>query len=103
MPKIGDYDEQYEVGDIIGEVEALLAAKPETERLTIAVDETIDYVRSEQVTRLLERFSKEIKEGKLNFVFFRSGQKFDMLGIDNYDRHFIWLIMVMSTGNLLRI
>lgn len=74
----------YEPADVIGEVEALLKNKPETERLTVSIDQTIDFVRSKNVAALLERFSDEIAEGKLNFVFFRSGQKFDMLGMDHY-------------------
>jgi len=74
----------YTPGDIQGDVASLLQAKPKTEHLTVAVDCTIDFIHSDKAKQLLERFSKEIKEGKLNFVFFRSGQKFDMLGMDNY-------------------
>ena len=74
----------YKGSDILGDVEKLLKAKPDTEHLTVAVDETIDFVNSNKTQQLLERFKDEIKSGKLNFVFFRSGQKFDMLGMDNY-------------------
>ncbi len=75
---------EYVVGDIQGEVESLLKAKPKTEHLTVAVDCTIDYIHSNKVEALLKHFSLQIQAGKLNFVFFRSGQKFDMLGMDNY-------------------
>jgi hypothetical protein len=75
---------EYHGGDIQGEIESLLQAKSQTQYLTVAIDCTIDYVASDKVSSLLNRFSKEIEEGKLNFVFLRSGQKFDMLGMDNY-------------------
>lgn len=74
----------YTPTNIIEEVETLLKAKPDTQHLTVAVDCTIDFNDSPKVKELLNRFSKEIQDGKLNFVFFRSGQKFDMLGMDNY-------------------
>jgi hypothetical protein len=73
----------YTPGNIIADVEKLMAEKP-TKHLTIAVDSTVDLLNSPKAKELLERFKEEIKEGKLNFIFFRSGQKFDMLGMDNY-------------------
>lgn len=76
--------QRYRPGDIQGEVDALLKAKPDTKHMTVAVDCTIDFIHSDKAKALLTHFSKEIKDGKLNFVFFRSGQKFDMLGMDNY-------------------
>lgn len=66
------------------DIRRILNEKPDTKKLTVAVDFTIDYANSEKVTKLLASFAEEIKQGKLNFVFFRSGQKFDMLGMDNY-------------------
>lgn len=75
---------EYRTSDVIGEVEALLKSKPDTKHLTVAVDCTIDFSHSDKVYALLSRFSKQIRKGKLNFVFFRSGQKFDMLGMDHY-------------------
>jgi hypothetical protein len=41
--------------------------------MTVAIDCTIDKYHSENVKELLQAFEKEVKEGKLNFVFFRSG------------------------------
>lgn len=76
--------EEYTPGDVINEVGALLEAKPLTQHLTIAVDSTIDFISSPKAKAVLEYFAKDIKDGKLNFVFFRSGQKFDLLGMDNY-------------------
>lgn len=74
----------YVPADMIAEIDALLKAKPDTKELTIAVDSTIDYVNSPRAQAVLEHYATQIQEGKLNFVFFRSGQKFDMLGMDNY-------------------
>jgi hypothetical protein len=73
----------YKAGDVIGDVEKLLKEKP-SEQLTVAIDSTIDLVASPKAKALMIHFSKEIREGKLNLVFFRSGQKFEMLGMDNY-------------------
>ncbi len=74
----------YEVTDVAGDIQKLLAARPDTKHLTVSVDCTIDYFNSPRVAALLELFKQEIQDGKLNFVFFRSGQKFEMLGMDNY-------------------
>lgn len=52
--------------------------------VTIAIDTTIDYTQSKNVQDIVEAFQKEIHDGLLNIVIFRSGQKFDMLGLDNY-------------------
>ncbi len=41
-------------------------------------------------------FKREIQEGRLNVVVFRSGQKFDMLGLDNY---FGGLFYVINDGD----
>lgn len=76
--------DEYTPGDVIADVTALLNAKPETEYLTVAIDSTIDFINSSKAKEVLTHFSEAIREGKLNFVFFRSGQKFDMFGMDNY-------------------
>lgn len=75
--------DRYVAGDVIKEVQALLDAKPGIEHLTVAIDGTIDFHNSEKSKQVLEFFGEGIKAGKLNFVFFRSGQKYDMLGMDN--------------------
>lgn len=75
---------EYQASDVKSEVAALLKAKPKTEQLTVAIDCTIDYVNSPRVAEFLTHFSQEIQKGRLNVIVFRSGQKFDMLGMDNY-------------------
>lgn len=74
----------YAPHDYMGDIYKILESKTQTTPLTVVVDCTIDYLNSPKVQVLLTEFEKEIKSGKLNFIFFRSGQKFDMLGMDNY-------------------
>jgi hypothetical protein len=76
--------EDYKPGEVIQDVETLIREKKDTEHLTVAIDCTIDFIHSEKSREILSHFSDEIESGKLNFVFFRSGQKFDMFGMDNY-------------------
>ncbi len=74
----------YQKGTVIQDIKKIFAAKPNTDQLTVAIDATIDFVQSADMAELLQEFEKEINEGKLNIVVFRSGQKFDMLGLDHY-------------------
>lgn len=74
---------EYKASDVIEEIEALLKKSPNTDSLTIALDCTIDLLNSKKVQEVLAHFTKEILEGKLNFVIFRSGQKFDLSGMDH--------------------
>jgi hypothetical protein len=53
-------------------------------KFTVAIDCTIDFVNSKDVQAFLEHNKARIASGKLNVVLFRSAQKFDMLGMDNY-------------------
>ena len=74
----------YASRNIIEDIKNILDKKKDTKHLTVAVDCTIDYLNSPQNRKLLDHFKREIHEGKINFIFLRSGQKFDMLGMDNY-------------------
>ena len=75
----------YEVPHIAQDITTLLKDRKENDPpLTVAVDSTIDFINSNKIKELLEQFRGEIANGKLNFVFFRSGLKFDMLGTDFY-------------------
>lgn len=60
--------------------------------LTVALDSTLDYLDSPQISLLLLEFKNEIKEGVLNFICFRSGSKFDLFGIDNYSGASVFMI-----------
>ncbi len=74
----------YQKGRVIADIQEIFRRKPKTDALTVAIDATIDFTRSDDIKELLKTFENEIKEGRLNIVVFRSGQKFDMLGLDNY-------------------
>lgn len=74
----------YEGGKVEQDIRAILEKKPKTDHLTVAVDCTIDFINSNRMKDLLYSFRSEVAEGRLNFVFFRSGQKLDQFGMDSY-------------------
>lgn len=74
----------YERRDIANDIRLILDKDKAAQYLTIAIDCTIDDYNSENVKNTLMQFKDEIDAGRLNFVFFKSGQKMDMLGMDNY-------------------
>lgn len=74
----------YQKGTVIEDIRRIFREKPKTDQLTVAIDGTIDFTRSQDLAHVLKTFETEIQEGRLNIVVFRSGQKFDMLGLDNY-------------------
>ncbi|WP_068469513.1 gamma-glutamyl-gamma-aminobutyrate hydrolase family protein [Candidatus Protochlamydia phocaeensis] len=85
--EIGATHHHYEKVDIASDIQQILEKNRKSAAkvpLTVAVDCTIEYLKSEEVKALLAKFQEEIKAGELNLVFFHSGQKFDMLGMDNY-------------------
>lgn len=85
--------DHYMPGAVKEEIRQILSNKNlKTKHLTVAIDVTIDFINSPRAKELLEEFSKEIKDGTLNFVFFRSGQKFEMFGIDNYYGGPFWMV-----------
>lgn len=74
----------YEKGDVIQDIKKIFEKKPDTDALTVVIDATIDFTNSEDLKKLIATFRDEIDSGRLNIVVIRSGQKFDMLGLDNY-------------------
>jgi len=56
----------------------------EEKPLVVALDCTIDYIDSSRAAALIETFQREIEEGRLNIICYRSGLKFDLFGMDNY-------------------
>lgn len=72
--------QEYHEANLIEKIKELKGSHP----LTVAVDCTIDYIDSPKVKKLLETFEQDILDGHLNFVFYRSGQKFEMFGMDAY-------------------
>lgn len=80
-----DYNNtNYVQTDLIADIKKILKEKPSTQHLTVAIDFTNDYFNSQKSQQLLSHFESDIHSGRLNFVFFGSGQKFDMLGMDHF-------------------
>lgn len=75
---------RYQKGQVIDDIRSIFKNKPKTDSLTVSIDATIDFTKSEDIADFFKEFQNEIAEGKLNVVVFRSGQKFDMMGLDNY-------------------
>lgn len=75
--------EQYQLENIEAMVRKSLNARAGAS-LTLALDGTLDSITSPKVTHILTTFSQEILEGTLAVVVFRTGNKFDLLGMDNY-------------------
>ena len=69
---------------------------------TVIIDTTIDLDQSEDIRSLLknETMKRLVGEGKLNIVLARSGQKFDMLGFDNYSGG---IVTAINNGEAFRV
>src|SRR3989344_2532450 len=81
--KRNDVQTEYRLEKTIEQLRAFLNAGRE-KPLTLAIDCTVDFLDSPRVRSVLELFQREIEEGTLNVICFRSGLKFDLLGMDNY-------------------
>ncbi len=94
-----DIDEDhthYTKGTVIEDIKEIFQKKPNTQQLTVVIDATIDMTRSDDIRNLLHELEEEIAEGRLNIVVLRSGQKFDMMGLDNY---YGGIFYVINNGN----
>jgi len=74
---------EYRSEDVEGLVHTALSARTH-KPLTLALDCTLDLIDSPRINHLLETFQKEIMQGNLNIICYRSGLKFDLFGMDNY-------------------
>lgn len=74
----------YKKHDIAQDLRAIFSRNFNADNFTAAIDVTIDDYNSKNIHDLLDEFKKEINDGKINFIFFSSGQKFNTLGMDNY-------------------
>jgi len=89
--------DRYENQDVQAQVDALFDKELVAEQFTVAIDVTIGMEDQKKICAFLKHNKKRIDDGQLNVVFFRSGQKFDMIGLD----HFNWGIMqVINNNNL---
>jgi hypothetical protein len=75
---------EYHLEKVVHQVDELFRLGLVAERFTVAIDCTVDFLRSLDVRAFLEHFKDRIDRGELNVVLYRSAQKFDMLGMDNY-------------------
>ena len=74
----------YQIENLQHHVDELYRNNLVADKFTVAIDCTIDFVNSKDVQAFLEGNKDRIASGKLNVVLFRSAQKFDMFGMDNY-------------------
>lgn len=93
---IDSHHTHYQKGLVIEDIKNIFIKKPKTDHLTVAIDATIDFTKSEDIREVLREFQQEINDGRLNIIVFRSGQKFDMLGFDNY---FGGLYYIVNNGD----
>lgn len=75
---------EYKPENVTHQVDQLFKKGLVADRFTVAIDCTVDFLRSEDVRNFLEVHKERITKGQLNLVLYRSAQKFDMLGMDNY-------------------
>lgn len=78
--------QSYKREDLLGQIKAMHAEGMLAKQCTIAIDTTINLENSSDFRELLNDpdIKQLIQHGALNIVLFRSAQKFDMLGMDNY-------------------
>lgn len=78
-------DNRYAPENVAKQVQALLASDPPVlaSPCTIAIDTTMNLSNQSDITGFLMAVKEHIDSGRLNVVLFRSGQKFDMGGMDH--------------------
>ena len=64
--------------------EARTLEKLVSDKFIVALDCTVDLIASPDVKAFLDHFEAKIAAGKMGVMIFRSGQKFDLLGMDNF-------------------
>jgi len=75
----------YHMENLTEQVDKLFAKDMVSDKFTVAIDNTIAQTNGQEFKDFLKHNEQRIKDGKLNIVFYRSAQKFDMLGMDNYN------------------
>ena len=74
----------YISGNSTQEIDLLLSSKQPSKYCTLMVDTTIDCKNSKKLHDLLEHLEPLIQKGIIQVIVYYSGQKFAMLGMDNY-------------------
>lgn len=77
---------EYSPENILGQVKEIFKRDLAAPQMTLLIDTTINLEMSDDIRILLAdpEIQESIIKGRLNVVFLRSAQKFDMLGMDNY-------------------
>lgn len=76
---------EYFAEDLSHQVDKMFENNMVAERFTIAIDTTISHTNSKEIQDFLTRQKDRIESGALNVVLYRSGQKFDMMGMDHFN------------------
>jgi hypothetical protein len=76
--------EGYKAQDLIAQVDRLYQNDAVSDRFTVAIDHTIGLTDAQELKTFLQHNAERIANGQLNVVIYRSTQKFDQLGMDNY-------------------
>lgn len=77
--------DNYDTKKIESITDKLLEGRSADEPLTIALDVTLDKIHSKELNDFLCKYQDAIKDGRLNIVMYRSGHKFDQLGVDKFN------------------
>lgn len=77
--------EEYHAEDVTAQVDRLFEQGLVSDKFTVALDTTIATTNADEIKAFLDHNKERIAEGKLNVVMYRSGQKFDLMGMDNYN------------------
>lgn len=89
---------QYQPVPVTQQIKEMLASDHVAEKLTVAIDNTISVPNENDMKTLLADpvIAKALQDGKLNIVTYRSAQKFDMAGYDNYNGG---IVNVLNNGS----
>ena len=80
------YDlERYVAEPVKDQVDKLFEKGLVSDKFTVALDVTISRTDAPEIQDFLAHNKDRIESGQLNVVFYRSGQKFDMGGMDNFN------------------
>lgn len=77
--------DEYHAEDVTAQVDRLFDEGLVSDHFTVALDTTIATTDAQEVKDFLEHNAERIASGQLNVVMYRSGQKFDLMGMDNYN------------------
>jgi hypothetical protein len=75
----------YKPEDVTAQVRKLVDDHMVADPFTVIIDTTIAKTDAPELKQFLDAFQKEIEDGLLNVVIYRSAQKFDQMGMDNYN------------------